>query len=259
MPPRSARMPSRTRLDRLIASSTRYTRRDVRLLLAQGRIQINGRNADAINQVIGPFDTVTLDAACLQHHEPIYLAMHKPVGIVSATRDHAHRTVLDCLREDTTLGLDDAELNSLHIVGRLDLNSSGLLLLTNDSDWSEQMMSPDNKVTKVYDVTVGKPLNDRYISAFAAGMYFSYEDITTQPARLEIVSEYVARVTLTEGRYHQIKRMFGRFRNPVLALHRTSIGDWSLMHTASGNNLAPGTCCRIAASPLVMVNQYSRQ
>lgn len=225
---RSARLPSRTRLDRLIASHTDHRRRDVRLLLAQGRIRVNGSAAEAVNQVIGPFDAVMLDDVCLQQREAVYLAMHKPVGVVSATTDPQHRTVLDVLRDNPAQTLDDDVLDSLHIVGRLDKNTSGLLLLTNDSDWSERLMSPEQKVAKVYQVTLAEPLDARYAPAFAAGMHFPYEGITTRPARLEILSDCVARVTLTEGRYHQIKRMFGRFRNPVLALHRMSVGKWSL-------------------------------
>jgi 16S rRNA pseudouridine516 synthase len=125
--------------------------------------------------------------------------------------------------------------DDLHIVGRLDLHSSGLLLLTNDGDWSRALMSPENKVAKVYEVTVEHPINGECIQAFANGMYFSYEDIITKPAQLEKLSECVAKVTLEEGRYHQIKRMFGRFRNPVLALHRVSIGEIEL-----DADLAPG-------------------
>ena len=155
--------------------------------------------------------------------------MNKPIGVVSATKDEQHKTVMDLLVEKN-INTDD-----LHIVGRLDLHSSGLLLLTNDGDWSRALMSPEKKVAKVYEVTLENPITDECIQAFANGMYFSYEDITTKPAQLEKLSECVAKVTLEEGRYHQIKRMFGRFRNPVLALHRVSIGEIEL-----DDGLAPG-------------------
>jgi 16S rRNA pseudouridine516 synthase len=157
--------------------------------------------------------------------------MNKPIGVVSATKDEQHKTVMDLLVEKN-INTDD-----LHVVGRLDLNSSGLLLLTNDGDWSRALMSPEKKVAKVYEVTLENPITDECIQAFANGMYFSYEDITTKPAQLEKLSECVAKVTLEEGRYHQIKRMFGRFRNPVLALHRVSIGEIKL-----DTDLAPGEC-----------------
>ena len=152
--------------------------------------------------------------------------LNKPVGVVSATKDKQHKTVIDLLN---LIKLPDK--NELHIVGRLDLNTSGLVLLTNDSRWSERLTQPTSKVEKVYQVTLKNPLTNDYISAFKEGMYFDYEDITTQPAQLTIVSDYVAQVILTEGRYHQIKRMFGRFRNPVVKLHRSAIGGLCLDET----------------------------
>jgi 16S rRNA pseudouridine516 synthase len=125
--------------------------------------------------------------------------------------------------------LDHPDRHRLHIVGRLDLNSSGLLLLTNDGRWSRQLTEPQNKVAKVYRVTLANPIRPEqisdYVEAFTQGMYFPFENITTRPAGLNVLSEYVAEVTLEEGRYHQIKRMFGRFRNPVVGLHRLAIGS----------------------------------
>jgi 16S rRNA pseudouridine516 synthase len=103
-----------------------------------------------------------------------------------------------------------------------------LLLLTNDGAWSRRLSAPESGVAKQYEVTLRDPLHAGYIAAFAAGMHFPYEDITTRPALLEITGECSARVTLQEGRYHQLKRMFGRFRNPVLAIHRVAIGALAL-------------------------------
>jgi 16S rRNA pseudouridine516 synthase len=208
------------RIDRFMGGYLGVNRRDVKLILAQKRIIIDGEVAHNSQQVIDEFSRVTFDGQVLQAKIPRYIMMNKPVGVVSATKDDQHKTVIDLL--------DEAEGLGLHIVGRLDLNSSGLLLLTNDSRWSRRLMEPENKVAKVYRVTLENPLTESYISAFNDGMYFEYEDITTRPAKLRIMSEYVAEVTLVEGRYHQIKRMFGRFRNPVLALHRMSIGELSL-------------------------------
>lgn len=210
---------NKSRLDRFISAKTGIKKSDVRLLLAQGRVFIDGVKAVQVNQVIDQFTHVRLDHQLLQAENPIYLMMHKPVGVVSATKDEQHTTVIDLL---------EPRYQDLHIAGRLDLNSSGLLLLTNHGDWSRKLSSPESKVSKVYEVTLENPLTEEYIEAFAAGFYFEYEGITTQPAKLEILSDYQARVTLMEGKYHQIKRMFGRFRNPVLKLHRTSIGTVKL-------------------------------
>jgi 16S rRNA pseudouridine516 synthase len=150
--------------------------------------------------------------------------LHKPVGVVCATKDNKHKTVIDLLGSILT----PDEKASLHLVGRLDLNTSGLVLLTNDSRWSEQLTSPKSKVAKHYLVTLKNPLSNEYIDAFAKGMYFAFENITTKPVTLKIISQYQAEVILMEGRYHQIKRMFGRFKNPVVALHRKSIGEYVL-------------------------------
>jgi 16S rRNA pseudouridine516 synthase len=219
------------RLDRFISAKTGTPKSKVRLMLAQKRIYVDGQLATDINQPIDQFSHVALDGAVVQNNTRRYIMMNKPIGVVSATKDEQHKTVMDLLVEKN-INTDD-----LHIVGRLDLHSSGLLLLTNDGDWSRALMSPENKVAKVYEVTVENPITDECIQAFADGMYFSYEDITTKPAQLEKLSECVAKVTLEEGRYHQIKRMFGRFRNPVLALHRVSIGEIKL-----DTDLAPGEC-----------------
>jgi 16S rRNA pseudouridine516 synthase len=215
------------RLDRFISIKAGVAKSDVRLLLAQKRIFVNGHTATDVSQPIDQFSHVVLDDQVLQNNIRRYYMLNKPIGIVSATKDDQHTTVMDLFKEEDTA--------DLHIVGRLDLHSSGLLLLTNDGDWSRALMSPENKVAKVYEVTVEHPITNECIQAFANGMYFSYEDITTKPAKLERISECIARVTLEEGRYHQIKRMFGRFRNPVLALHRVSIGEIKL-----DDGLAPG-------------------
>ena len=214
------------RLDRFISKKLAVSRRDVRLMLAQKRIVVDGLNASNIEQIIDTFSIVLVDNTILQKNSASYVMLNKPIGVVSATKDKQHKTVIDLLTSTSLLSTEQCQ--NLHIVGRLDLNSSGLLLLTNDSRWSSHLTSPKNKVVKKYRVTLANPLSEDYIKAFEQGMYFDYEDITTKPARLELISEYVADVYLTEGRYHQIKRMFGRFRNPVVKLHRISIGGLSL-------------------------------
>ncbi len=219
----------RTRLDRLISVHLGINRGDVRSMLAQGRIQVDGEVASDVQQLIDEFTHVALDDQVLQQKTAHYLMMNKPVGVVSATKDKKHKTVIDLLEYDYR--------HSLHIVGRLDFNSSGLLLLTNDGRWSRQLTTPDKKVAKRYRVTLQNPLTEEYIDAFEQGMYFSYEGITTRPAMLSIISDHVAEVSLVEGRYHQIKRMFGRFRNPVLSLHRIAIGNLLM-----DSELEPGEC-----------------
>ncbi len=235
---------STARLDRFISEHCRISRRAVRLMLAQKRIAVDNCIADDIGLRINKFSKITLDDDILQDNQALYIMLNKPIGVVSATIDKLHKTVIDLLEEqDVFFDESSEEKERLHIVGRLDLNTSGLLLLTNDSRWSERLTSPEHKVEKCYRVTLKNSLTDDYVDAFADGMYFSFENITTKPAKFKIIAnktsdqgnEYVAEVKLIEGRYHQIKRMFGRFRNPVIGLHRQAIGNLFL-----DENLASG-------------------
>ena len=209
-----------TRLDRFISKNSEHTLSGVRLLIAQKRILLDEKLAHSVQQPVTKFTCVVLDGKPLQEFEPIYIMLNKPQGVVSATKDSKHTTVLDLINHPLK--------DQLHIVGRLDFNTTGLVLLTNDGVWSRRISSPESKLEKIYEVTLSKPVTQEYIAAFHEGIYFAFEDITTEPAKLEIVSDYTARLTLTEGRYHQVKRMFGFFQNKVLALHRTSIGNISL-------------------------------
>ena len=188
----------------------------MRLLLAQGRVEIDGERASDVGHIINAFSHVSVDGKISQNRVRRYLMLNKPAGVVSATVDIRHTTVIDLLTEDYRA--------ELHIVGRLDFNSTGLVLLTNDGRWSQKISQPGSKLLKRYRVTVENPLTPEYVSEFQRGMYFSYEDITTRPAELTILSDYSAEVGLVEGRYHQLKRMFGRFDNKVLSIHRIAVG-----------------------------------
>ena len=211
---------SRTRLDRFISRQLGIKRQAIRLLLAQGRISVDGCVARDAQQTIHQFSYVIFDGQVLQNNKPRYVMLNKPQGVVSATKDQCHKTVIDLLERD--------DRYNLHIAGRLDFYSTGLMLLTNDGRWSRQLSTPSNNIHKCYRVELEKPLSEDYVRAFAKGMYFDYEGITTQPAQLKIINGYTAKVSLIEGRYHQIKRMFGRFQNKVLQLHRLSIGNVAL-------------------------------
>ena len=217
----------RTRLDRFLVAAGGLQPKEVRPVLARGGVRVDGRVATGISQVIDEFSRVVLDDRLLQARQPVYIMLHKPVGVVSATRDSTHKTVIDLL--------DLPGREALHIAGRLDYHSSGLLLLTNDGRWSRQLSSPRNNVRKLYRVTLAHPATPACVRAFAEGMYFAYEGITTRPAELRIVAGNVVEVALVEGRYRQIRRMFRRRQNRVLALHRTTIGTLPL-----DAGLAPG-------------------
>jgi len=205
------------RLDKFLSISCQISKGDVRILLAQKRVLVDGQLAKGIEQRVNKFSKISLDDKVLQENSAHYVMLHKPIGVVCATEDDKHQTVIDLL--------DFEFKHELHIVGRLDLNTSGLVLLTNDSRWSEAITKPSRKIEKTYQVTLKYSIAQNYVSAFKEGFYFDYEGIKTQPSTLKIITSNEAEVILTEGKYHQIKRMFGRFRNPVVKLHRSQIGS----------------------------------
>lgn len=192
-------------------------RNRARQLVVERRVTVDERIATRIDLEVDRFSRVELDGVLIQKPERLlHVMVHKPVGVVSATSDAEHRTVVDLI--------DDPDKATLHLVGRLDRNTSGLVLLTNDGRWSKVLMDPARKVPKVYLVETRDPIPPEAVGDFARGFYFHTEDLTTQPAELEILGERKARLTLHEGRYHQIKRMFHRIGNRVTTLHRERIG-----------------------------------
>jgi 16S rRNA pseudouridine516 synthase len=205
------------KLDRLIAKHRQMGRTAALRAIAGRKVQVNDLVVADGHAEVDRFCTVMLDEEAVQVAERgLYLLMHKPVGWLSATKDAQHPTVLDLI--------DDPDKHTLHLAGRLDRNTSGLLILTNDGNWSKRLMAADFKVPKVYSVETDVPVPPEAVEAFARGFYFHTEDITTLPAKLEILGKHLARVTLHEGRYHQVKRMFHRVGCRVTALHRESVG-----------------------------------
>ena len=205
------------RLDRFLSNLPQLNRQTARLALASGRVRMNGLViTDGLSEV-NQFSRIELDDQLLQAGKAArYFMLHKPVGVVSATVHAEHRTVLDLL--------DEPDKDELHLAGRLDLNTSGLLIITNDGLWSRRLTEPRSRLGKVYRVETEQPITPEYVELFARGLYFAYEDLTTLPAELVILSSHSALLTLHEGRYHQVKRMFGHFQNKVIALHRLSMG-----------------------------------
>ncbi|BBP75334.1 pseudouridine synthase [Pseudomonas sp. Ost2] len=216
------------RLDRFLSNLPRFNRQQVRLLLVEKRVRVDGLIATDPHHEVREFSQVEVDDEVLQAgRPPRYFMLHKPRGCVSATRDPQHRTVLDLLEEP--------DVHELHIAGRLDFNTTGLMLLTNDGQWSRRLTQPLTRLPKVYYVETEQVIGADYAATFAEGLYFAFEDLTTQPAELELLGPRSARLSIVEGRYHQVKRMFGHFDNKVLRLHRERMGPLVL-----DERLAPG-------------------
>ncbi|WP_053147335.1 pseudouridine synthase [Pseudomonas sp. P97.38] len=205
------------RVDRFLSNLPRLNRQQVRLLLVAGRVQIDGQTVTDPHAQVREFSRVEVDDEVLQAGRPArYFMLNKPPGCVSATRDPQHPTVLDWL--------DEPDKDDLHIAGRLDFNTTGLMLITNDGSWSRRLTQPQTKLPKVYYVETERTITAEYADTFARGLYFAFEDLTTQPAGLTLLGPTTARLSIVEGRYHQVKRMFGHFDNKVLRLHRERMG-----------------------------------
>ena len=217
------------RLDRFLSNLPRFSRADARLLLAAGRLRVDGATVRDGRHEIREFSRIELDDELLQAGKPArYFMLNKPAGVVSATEHAEHRTVLDLL--------DEPDKHELHIGGRLDLNTTGLLLITNDGMLAHQLLSPARHVWKEYLAVVDGPLLQADADAFAAGLTLS--DFTAMPAELQILEstpdEAKALVRVREGKFHQVKRMFHAQGREVLQLHRQTFGPLRLTLTTPG-------------------------
>lgn len=206
-------------------------------MLVEGRVLLDGQVIKDAAQQINAFSRIRVDGLQLQGVQARYYMLHKPRGLVSATVDKQHQTVLDLFAPH--------ERQGLHIAGRLDLNTTGLMLITNDGRWSRRLTEPEKKIPKVYQVETEKPVLSEYKAVFSRGIYFAYENLTTRPAALEILSEYQSRLTIYEGRYHQVKRMFAYFNNKVTALHREQVGQLRLDNKLAEGEYRPLTIAEI--------------
>ncbi len=229
------------RIDRFLSNLPRFNRQQVRLLLVQRRIRIDGQPVSDPKAEVREFSRVELDEEVLQVGKPArYFMLHKPMGCVSATRDPEHRTVLELIHEP--------DPRDLHIAGRLDYNTTGLMLITNDGSWSRRLTQPQTKLPKLYYVETEQEIGPEYIETFAQGLYFAFEDLTTLPAQLQILGPHSARLSIVEGRYHQVKRMFGHFNNKVVRLHRERMGPLVLDEC-----LAPGQYRPLSADEIRLI------
>lgn len=204
------------RLDRFLIRRGTHSCREVAGLLADGMVRVDGQIETSGKRDVSRFSNIELRGNILQAGQAIYLMLHKPAGYLSATSDPQHPTVMELI--------DHPLRDDLHLAGRLDRASTGLLLLTNDGRWSKAITGPEKDVPKVYRVTTRDVIAPETVAHFENGIYFAWEDLTTQPAQLEILSDREALLTLHEGRYHQVKRMFHAVGNRVLSLHRERIG-----------------------------------
>ncbi|YCM43683.1 pseudouridine synthase [Verrucomicrobiaceae bacterium 227] len=215
------------RLDRLIGKWLEAGKRRTRASFEAGEVLVNGEVAGIGAVQIGKFDRVECRGEIVRNPTRRALMLHKPSGVVSATIDEEHETVIDLVREEWA--------GELHLAGRLDRFTTGLMILTNDSRFSESLTGPGEMIGKRYLVEVDGPISAKVVADFEAGMWFAKEQAMTSPAKVDLLDPTRCRLTIFEGKHHQIKRMFARYDLKVTALHREAIGTIELP-----DDLAPG-------------------
>ena len=195
-------------------------------MLKAGRVTVNGKKEKSAKlQINEEKDEIRFDGQVLEYEEFVYYMMNKPQGVISATEDSKHRTVLDLLD-------DIARTKEVFPVGRLDIDTHGLLLLTNDGQLAHSLLSPKRHVDKTYLAQVKGIMTDEDIETFAQGI--PLKDFTCQPAKLELVSldrekkQSLVRVTIAEGKFHQVKRMVAYCGKEVVDLQRLTMGTLTL-------------------------------
>ena len=228
------------RLDKFICDCTGLTRSQAGKLIRQKLVTLNGELVKQAALQVNDSDVVCLDGEQLQLIGLRYFMLHKPDGYICSTEDPDHPTVFTLMNE--------ALIERLHTVGRLDLDTTGLVLITDDGQWSHRISSPKHHVAKTYRVWTADPIPTAAIAQFAEGVMLRNEKNATLPAELEIVSDTEALLTIHEGRYHQVKRMFAAIGNKVEKLHREKIGSLQLP-----DDLAEGEYRQLTAPQLALL------
>lgn len=249
------------RLDKYVAEAAGITRKEAKTALSKGKIQVNGEVCKSGERKVSATDMVTLDGKSLKAEEFIYLMLHKPAGVVSATEDGRDKTVLDLVREQSAEDADSIGecgyflgKREIFPVGRLDKDTEGLLLLTDDGELAHRLLSPKKHVDKVYfarlDGEVPADATDRFAEGIQVG-----QDYKALPAKLEVLSVQdgvsEVHITLWEGKFHQVKRMCHEIGCEVMYLKRISMGSLVLDET-----LKPGECRRLTAEEVANVRKY---
>lgn len=228
------------RLDKFLSQNSDSSRSLIQQAIKAGRVSVNDVIAKKGDQKLLGDEIVTLDGNIVEVFKTRYLMLHKPLGYVCANSDSDYPVVVDLIRLP--------RWQELQIVGRLDIDTTGLVLLTDDGQWNHRITSPRHECDKVYRVTTSNPISADTAELFAAGVQLHGEKAPTRPAQMELISSHEARLKIHEGKYHQVKRMFAATGNLVVALHRESIGNIQLDPA-----LAPGEYRPLTAEEITSV------
>ena len=222
------------RLDKFIAENTGLTRSQATKTIRQGIVKINVEIEKSGARQVSSKDQIYFEEELLGWlDEGLYFMLNKPQGYVCSNDDGDYPNIYQFFDYPLT--------GKLHSAGRLDVDTTGLVLLTDDGQWSHRITSPKHHCEKTYLVTLADPVETHYAQACIKGILLRGEKTPTKPAKLEILDDYNVNLTLSEGRYHQVKRMFAALGNKVIGLHRWKIGDVVLDESLQEGEFRPLT------------------
>ena len=234
------------RLDKILASQGTLSRRDVKEIIKKGRVTLNGKVVcDSAVKVDLNVDVVVIDGEQLTLKKHIYIMMNKPQGVISASDSDNDETVVDLVP-------DDLFRKGLFPAGRLDKDTTGFVLITDDGDFAHKILSPKNHIFKTYLARLQHKLTESDIEKLEKGITLA-DGTTLKEAKVEIVENTetpLIKIMICEGKYHQVKRMFAATGNKVVSLHRSKMGDLAL-----DDNLKPGECREITPEELLKVQK----
>ena len=214
------------RLDRYLANNSSFSRKKVKAALKNGNVLVDGEVATDPSRHISTSNHIEFFGQPLTERGPGYFMLFKPDGVVCANRDKNFDTMFDLI---------DEEHPGLHVAGRLDIDTTGLVLITGDGNWSHRITSPKYQCVKIYRVSTAELVTEKMIQKLETGVYIGQEKKRTAPAQVEQITEDEILLSITEGRYHQVKQMLAAVGNAVESLHRERIGAIKL-----DENLHPG-------------------
>lgn len=211
------------RLDKIIASQGKYSRSEVKKLVKAGRVTLDGTVVKSSDVKADEGADIRLDGVSLNYKKHIYIMLNKPQGVISATEDRTQKTVLDLVPKELFR-------NGLFPAGRLDGDTTGFVLITDDGDFAHRILSPKNHIMKTYQATLRDPLSEEDIVRFREGLTLGdgTECLEAHVRVIESGEKTVAEIKICEGKYHQVKRMFASIGNKVVALRRVKMGELEL-------------------------------
>lgn len=233
------------RLDKIIASQGQYSRSEVKKLVKGGRITLDGKTVKSSDVKLDPYSAeIRIDGALLDYKKHIYIMLNKPKGVVSATEDASQRTVIDLVpRELYRDGLFPA--------GRLDADTVGFVLITDDGDFAHEILSPKNHIMKTYVAALQREITKDDILAFKNGVELKDGTVCLEGELTPLDGSVpMAQIKICEGKYHQVKRMFAALGNRVLELKRTKMGELSL-----DESLLEGQAREITEAELALIRE----